>query len=476
MCTYVATRIFPRKYLTAFALLAFLVSPLYVHVCEAFTDLTTAIVDVAKNNIPAVVHIEVTERREVPNPLLPFESNPLFRQFFGSRSLPKKFKQEIKGLGSGIIMDNQGHILTNYHVAGEATKLEVILADGRRYTGTLVGGDPKTDIAVVRIHATGKLSFALFGDSDKLEVGQWVVAIGAPRGLTESVSQGIISAKHRRGITEPTSYEDFLQTDAAINPGNSGGPLLNLKGEVIGVNASIVTESGGFEGIGFAIPSNIALHIGKILISHGKVVRGWLGVSVGDLIPEKAKSVGLPETTKGALVAEVPKGGPADRAGLRKDDIIVGYEGKQIRNSGEVRNMVADTAPGQEVKVTILRSGKRMEIPVRIGNLEESSKVLEIVVKERLGAEVKELTSEQSQTYGLQPGQGVAVSWVDPKGPLGRAGFEVGDLILEINGQKIAGIGSIVEMADRMKPGKQISILGLDHNSRSTGFVQVTTR
>jgi len=225
---------------------------------EKSVDLSTAIIQVAKQNLPAVVYVEVTESREVANPMLPFESDPFFRRFFGVPKMPKKFKQEMKGLGSGMILDAEGHILTNFHVAGGATKLEVVLADGSKYPAKLVGGDSKTDLAVIQISAKERLPHITFGDSDKVEVGEWVVAIGAPRALEKSVTQGIISAKHRRGVTDPTSYQDFLQTDAPINPGNSGGPLLNLYGEVIGVNAAIATQSGGFEGIGFTIPSNMA--------------------------------------------------------------------------------------------------------------------------------------------------------------------------------------------------------------------------
>jgi serine protease Do len=217
-------------------------------------DLTVAIEQVAKQTIPAVAHIEVTERQEVANPFLPFESDPLFRRFFNMPPMPKKFKRELRGLGTGMLMDAQGHILTNHHVAGGATKLEVLLANGSRYTARLVGTDPKTDLAVIKIDAREALPFVTFGDSDKMEVGQWVVAIGHPRGLDQTVTQGIISAKHRRGITDPSSYQDFLQTDAAINPGNSGGPLLNLQGEVIGVNAVIASQSGGLRGLASPSP------------------------------------------------------------------------------------------------------------------------------------------------------------------------------------------------------------------------------
>lgn len=303
-------------------------------------DLSTAIIQVAKKNIPAVVHIEVTERREVANPMLPFESDPFFRRFFNIPKMPKKFKREVKGLGSGMIMDPKGYILTNHHVVGGATKIEVVLSDGRRFPAKLVGTDPKTDLAVIQISARDPLPHVVFGDSDKVEVGEWVVAIGHPRGLDQTVTHGIISAKHRRGITDPNSYQDFMQTDASINPGNSGGPLLNLKGEVIGVNAVIVSESGGFEGIGFTIPSDIALHTAKALIAHGKVERGWLGVSIKDLTPDEAKVLRL-EGEKGALIAEVVKGGPAEKGGLRKNDLVLMFNGKKTPDASALRNEAA---------------------------------------------------------------------------------------------------------------------------------------
>jgi serine protease Do len=438
-------------------------------------DLSTAIINVAKQTIPAVVYIEVTESKEVANPLLPFESDPFFRRFFGVPKMPKKFKQEIKGLGSGMIIDLQGHILTNYHVAGGATKIEVGLADGSKYPARLVGGDAKTDLAVIQISTKETLPSVTFGDSDKVEVGEWVVAIGAPRALEKSVTQGIISAKHRRGITDPTSYQDFLQTDAAINPGNSGGPLLNLYGQVIGVNAAIATESGGFEGIGFTIPSNMALHVAKQLIEHGKVERGWLGISIQDLTPELAKSVHA-ETAKGALVADVVKGGPAERGGLKKDDVVIAYQGKEISDSGMFRNEVANTPIGSEVKVTILRDGKKVELTIKVGSLEESTKILAAYVKERLGAEVRAITPKEAEKYGLNAGQGVEISQLEAKGPLRNAGFEVGDMILEVNNQPIKGVDNFVQLASVLKPGQKITLLALDHRSGNMGNVQVGVR
>jgi serine protease Do len=433
-------------------------------------DLSTVITQVARQNLPAVVHIEVTESREVANPFVPFENDPFFRRFFGNPKMPPKFKQELKGLGSGMIIDTQGHILTNHHVAGGATKIEVVLANGNKYPGKLVGSDPKTDLAVVKIAAREPLPHIKFGDSDQIEVGEWVVAIGAPRGLDKTVTQGIISAKHRTAITDPNSYQDFLQTDAAINPGNSGGPLLNLYGEVIGVNAAIATESGGFEGIGFTIPSNMAVYVVKQLIAHGKVERGWLGVTIRDLTPELAKTLHS-ETAKGALIVDVVKGGPAERGGMKKDDIVVAYQGKEISGSNPFRNEVAETSIGQEVKIMVLRSGKKEELMVKIGSLEEATKILAASVKERLGAEVRLPTSKEVEKYGLSPNEGVVITWVDPKGSLGRAGFEVGDMILAINGRAIESMETFVALVSSLKPKEKITVFALDHRSGNTGNI-----
>ena len=438
-------------------------------------DLSTAIIRVAKQNIPIVAHIEVTESQEVANPFLPFANDPRFRRFFNAPQMPKKFKREMKGLGTGIIIDAHGHILTNHHVAGGASKIEVLLSDGQRYPAKLIGTDPKTDLAVIRIAAKGALPYATFGDSDKVEVGEWVVAIGHPRGLDQTVTQGIISAKHRAGISDPGSYQDFLQTDAAINPGNSGGPLLNLGGEVIGVNAVIVSQSGGFEGIGFTIPSNMALYVSKALIAHGKVERGWMGISIQELTPELAKAAGA-ETLRGALIAAVVKGGPAEKAGLRKNDVVIAYGGKEVRDSSALRNQVAATPIGQEVKVTVSRSGKREEFVVRFENLESSTKLLAGGVKERLGVEVRAVSLDEVKKYGLDDKQGVAVVRVDPKGPLGEAGFEVGDIILGIDNQPIEGLESFINMASALQPKQKVTLLAIDHRTGNPGNAEIVVR
>ena len=371
-----------------------------------------------------------------------------------------------------MIIDGEGHILTNFHVAGSATKMEVTLADGSKYPATLVGGDERTDLAVIHITAHHALPFVTFGDSDRSEVGEWVVAIGAPRALEKSVTQGIISGKHRTGISDPHAYEDFLQTDAPINPGNSGGPLLNLYGQVIGINAAIATESGGFEGIGFTVPSRMAVYVANALMTHGKVERGWLGVSIGNLTPEAAK---VAHVEHGALVVDVVKGSPADKAGLKKQDVIVAYEGKEVPDSATLRNEVAQTGIGQKVSLSIIREGKKEQVAVVIGSLAESTKVLAAEVKERLGAEVRAPSEKEIDHYGLNAHQGVVITWLDPKGPLAEAGFEVDDMILSIDGQDVEGVDSFTDIAAALTPGKRITVGALDHRTGNTGdiFVKV---
>jgi serine protease Do len=306
-----------------------------------------------------------------------------------------------------------------------------------------------------------------------VEVGQWVVAIGQPEGLNESVTQGIISAKHRTGVSSPESYQDFLQTDAAINPGNSGGPLLSLQGEVIGVNSAIISESGGFMGIGFAIPSTMAVHIAKALIANGKVVRGWLGVSIQDLNTELAKKFGL-STARGALVADVMKNGPADKAGMKQGDVILAYQGKEIPNSSMLRNEVANTPVGQEAKVTVWRNDKKIDLTVTIGNLEDATKILMSGVKEKLGVEVESLTAQEAEKLGMQTAQGVVLTEVDPNGPLGKAGFEKGDIILQIDGRPVVNADSFAAMVNSLSAHQKIVLLAVDPKKGQAGYVHAT--
>jgi serine protease Do len=439
-------------------------------------NLTTAVEWVAQHTIPAVVHVEIKETKEVANPMLPFEQSPFFRHFFHlPKKMPKKFKRELFGLGTGMIMDIKGHILTNNHVVAGADKIEVVLANGNSYQASVVGTDPMTDLAVIKISAEGDLPCVTFGDSDQVQVGQWVVAIGQPRGLSETVTQGIISAKHRRGITNPSSYEDFLQTDAAINPGNSGGPLLTLQGEVIGVNAAIISKSGGFEGIGFAIPSNMAVHVAGQLIQHGKVIRGWIGLVLQELTPDLAKSFGL-KTPQGARVADVLQGAPADKAGIERGDIILTFDGKDVSDAATLRDQVANTAVGKEVPLTVLRKGEKKELTVKVASMDEAAKLMASALRDRLGADFRPVTKGEAEKYHLPAQIGVAVTDVETNGPLGKVGFVDGDLILEVEGKPVEGVEGFVAMIEMVKPHQQIKLLALDHKTGRTGYVQVTVQ
>jgi serine protease Do len=305
-----------------------------------------------------------------------------------------------------------------------------------------------------------------------MKVGNWVVAIGAPQGLDQTVTQGIISAKHRRGILDPTSYQDYLQTDAAINPGNSGGPLLNLNGKVIGVNAAIVSESGGFEGIGFAIPSNMAVHIANALIKNGKVERGWLGVSIRDLTPDLQKSMGL-SVSKGALIVKVVKDGPADKAGLQKNDVVTAYQGKEIPDASSLQNQVADTSIGSEITLTVNREGTSRNYKVKIGDLQDAVKKLAASLNKRLGVVVRSVTKKEAQKYGLQRLKGVAIKSLQTDGLLGKAGFEVDDIILAINGQPVSDVQGFVNIIESLKPHHWVQFLVVDHRTGQTGYIRV---
>ena len=441
-------------------------------------DFREAVVKVAKANIPAVVHIEVSQRQEIQNPfsrLSPFEGDPLFRRFFDIPRAPRSFKRELRGIGTGMIIKDDGYILTNNHVVAGATEIQVILSDERQFTARVVGTDPKTDMAVIKVNPSGKLPYVTFGDSDKVQVGEWVVAIGHPRGLDQTVTQGIISAKHRQGITDPSTYQDYLQTDAAINPGNSGGPLLNLDGQVIGVNSIIASQSGGFEGIGFAVPSNMALHISGELMKKGTVERGWLGVTLQDVPYEKMKPLKL-ATPKGALVVDVVKGGPASAAGIKPGDVIVSIDGRTVDDSGALRNAVAGAAIGNEVRLGIMRDGKSITVPVKVGNPQEAGKVLAAALRDKLGVDVRPLNSREESRYGLEPGLGVVIARLDPKGPLAAAGFEANDVLLQVDDQPIQGVDGLTGIASALKTGQDISVAVADHRTGRVGAIQIKVR
>jgi serine protease Do len=435
-------------------------------------DLTTAIAEVAQKAMPAVVHIEVTQRVQVPSPVFPFEGDSFFRFFFGSPSKPRFDRREVRGIGTDMIIDAEGHIVTNNHVVGGATKIHVKMASGEEFEARVVGADPKTDLAVIKVQPPKNLPVLKFGDSDKLRVGEWVVAIGNPRGLEQTVTAGIISAKHRAGILDPSSYQDFIQTDAAINPGNSGGPLLNLWGEVIGVNAAIVSESGGFEGIGFAIPSNMATAVAEALIKTGKVTRGWLGMSLQEVTPSLVRSLNL-KSSKGALVAEVTKGGPADKAGIRQGDVIVDLDGGAVENANELCNRLAATRVGKRVEVVLLRKGERITVQPVVEAHVPSPRLSALEMESRLGMEVKEISILEARKRRLNSREGVLVARVDPQGPAARAGLEVGDIVYQINQQTLRGLKDYHRIVEQLHPGEEALLLVRDWRTGETGYLTV---
>jgi Do/DeqQ family serine protease len=404
-----------------------------------------AFVEVAKKVQPAVVNI-TTEKTITMSPWdrygedffkgSPFED--FFRGFgFSPREKGKEYKQKQRSGGSGVIVDKEGYVLTNNHVVEETDKVKVRLNDGREFIATVKGQDSRTDLAVLHIKAKD-LPVADLGDSDQLEVGEWAIAIGSPFGLEHTVTVGVISAKGRSGLGTGT-YEDFIQTDASINPGNSGGPLINIDGEVVGINAMIIQPG---TGIGFAIPINMAKQILSELIIQGKVVRPWLGVSVQDLTPEMAEQFQVKEK-EGVIVAQVHQGTGAERAGLTSGDIIKSVDEKAIKNINELVKEIQKKNVGQKIKLSIIRDGKGMTIEVTTTAMPDKPDTLkEKEVEEKLGARVQELTPQIATRYRIsnEIKHGVVVISIEAGSPADDIGLQEGDVILEINRNKIETI------------------------------------
>ncbi len=392
----------------------------------------------------AVVHIEVEimqqgQRFGNQNP----SNNELFDRFSPQRpdspDMPRRFRQE--GMGSGSILDKNGYILTNNHVVGSADKILVMLSDGRQMEAKLIGTDPPSDLAVIKIDGV-ELPVLPFGDSDLMDVGESVIAIGNPFGLSRTVTLGIISAKGRTNIGI-TDYEDFIQTDAAINPGNSGGPLINLRGEIIGVNTAIFTRSGSYQGVGFAVPINMARQIMEDLISKGSVSRGWLGVGIQDVDGRLAKAFGL-ESTNGSLITMVFKNTPAGKAGIQKGDVVIAFNGRTIRNSAQFRNMVAVARANTIVEIEIFRDGKTETIKVKLEERPKNPLMTQTQPEEDsfLGITVEDLTQKTAEQYGYEPGTGALITKIEPQSPADKANLEVGTLIVEVDRHPITNLDS----------------------------------
>jgi len=411
-------------------------------------------VELAKQLKPAVVNIssKQVEGKAAPSrsPFGGEENDPFqefFDRFFGGRGRPRR---QRPSLGSGFIINSTGYIVTNNHVVEGASEIKVTLATQEELDAKVVGRDSKTDVALIKVNSSKPLPTVPFGNSDALEVGEWVLAIGNPFGLGHTVTSGIVSAKGRTIGAGP--YDDFIQTDASINPGNSGGPLFNMRGEVIGINTAMV--SGG-QGIGFATPSNLAKEVLLQLHEKGSVTRGWLGVAIQHISPDLLKAFNLTDT-HGALVADVMSDGPAAKAGLQRGDVIVGFNGHTVQESTELPRMVAAMAPGTKVSVDILRSGKKLTIPVTLGTLAEekeaSAKLQTPDVEESLGLRVEAITPELVRSLRLDNSKGVVVSQVVPDSPAAEAGIRRGDVVREVNRQPVTDMESYTEATSRLTP------------------------
>ena len=401
-----------------------------------------AFVEVAKKAQPSVVNV-TTEKTITVKPWerygedffkgSPFED--FFKGFgFSPREKGKEYRHKQRSGGSGVIVDKEGYILTNNHVVDGADKVKIRLNDGREFTAIVKGQDSRTDLAVLHIKAKD-LPVATLGDSDKLEVGEWAIAIGSPFGLEHTVTVGVISAKGRTGLGTGT-YEDFIQTDASINPGNSGGPLINIDGEVVGINAMIIQPG---TGIGFAIPINMAKQILTDLIKQGKVVRPWLGISVQDLTPEMAEQFQVKEK-EGVIVAQIHQGTGAEKAGLASGDIIKSVDDKAIKNTNELIKEIQKKKVGQKVKLNVVRDGKPTTIEITLTAMPDKPEALkEKESEEKLGARVQELTPQLSARYRISSEikRGVVVISVGEGSPADELGLQEGDVILEINRKKI---------------------------------------
>jgi len=433
---------------------------------SAFPSQEKGFVEVVKRAKPAVVHVRVEKSVESGGMSDPqyeeFFNNPFFERFFGPQfrqfqGPQRRYKQQ--GQGSGFIISNDGYILTNNHVVDGADTISVILSDNRKFTAELIGADPQTDVALIKIKDSGRLPTLPLGDSDALEVGEWVIAIGNPFGLSQTVTAGVVSATGRSsvGINE---YEDFIQTDAAINPGNSGGPLINSKGEVVGINSALYSRTGGYMGIGFAIPINMVKEVETQLKSAGKVTRGWLGVVIQNLDEDLARSFGL-ESAKGILVSDVQPGSPAANAGIEQGDVIVKLNGIVLHDVADLRNRVAALKPDSDASIELIRNGKTIPVEVNIGQrpndlTQISEQEPADSTMEQFGLTLQNLTPEVAERLGYDAKTGVVVSEVEPGSPAFSAGMRAGQLIEEANKKPVRNLREFDQAAGSSKDSKRL--------------------
>jgi serine protease Do len=432
--------------------------------------------ELAEQVRPGVVNIQVTKKvknvgfnmRRLPRQ--PFGEEDPFEDFFGpfSEGNPRREYQQ-QGVGSGFVMNADGLILTNNHVIQDADRIKVRLSTGKEYAAKVVGRDPKTDMALLKIEGASGLHPLQLGNSDDLKVGSWVLALGSPFGLEQTVTAGIVSAKGR--VIGSGPYDNFIQTDASINPGNSGGPLINMKGEVVGINTAIIMEG---KGIGFAIPINMAKEIAPQLQEKGHVTRGWLGVGIQEVTPELAKSFGLKEG-KGALVSQVFPGAPAEKAGIEQGDVILEFDGKQISDSKDLPRMVASSPVGKTVSLKIWRQGKVTEQKVKLGEMEEKAESSQTRLSQKsMGLMVQNLTPDMAKELGLKKGSGVVVTGVEPGSPAAEAGIQTGDVIREVNRKPVKDVDDFIQTIE--KTSREGNVLVLIQRGQSSLFAALTRR
>ncbi len=455
---------------TIFMLSVAIISPAQAQAPAVLKELGSAFVQVAEKVTPTVVNISST-KKQGPETMKeggePFSKNHPFREFFGDEFF-KRFKKEFQprgfqqhGLGSGLIVSPDGLILTNAHVVKDADEIKVTLGDKRSFTAKVIGADPESDVAVVKIDAKG-LPTIKFADSDKLRVGEIVIAVGNPFGFNQTVTSGIVSAKGRTNVGI-IDYEDFIQTDAAINPGNSGGPLVNIEGEVVGITTAIASRSGGYQGIGFAIPSNSAKLIMDDLVKTGKVRRGLLGVNIQDVTDSLAKSFGR-TGSGGALVSQVIEGGPADKAGIKAGDIILKFNGEPVTGAAQLKNLVGKEKPGSTAKLTVFRNKETLDVTAHItertkeaiASVSPSSSTTPESSNE-LGIEINNVSTSLSERLGLKNG-GVEVKDMTPDGYGARMGLKAGDVILEVDGQNVSDVSVFNKAVAKAKENKLIRL------------------
>ncbi len=416
-------------------------------------------------NIRTVKNVKVRSGGRLVNPYMgndPF--GDLFGQFFGQQAPQQPRKQQ--GMGTGFIISSDGYILTNNHVVNGADEIMVKLSDGREIKAELKGTDDKLDVALLKIIDKSPLPFAELGDSDRVEVGEWVMAIGNPFGLAHTVTAGIVSAKGR--VIGSGPYDDYIQTDASINPGNSGGPLFNGSGKVIGINTAIIANG---QGIGFAIPINMAKSVADQLKSTGKVVRGYIGVNFDKLSPNLAKSLGL-KSEKGVIITNVEKDSPADKAGMKVEDVIVEFDGKPVNAQTDLPKVVAAAPVGKDVKVALFRKGKKVVLTVKVGR-QGLSAVSATPATAGIGISIRELSPDVARQLGLKETKGVVVSEVKPGSPAEDAGMVKGDLIIEFNGKQVDSIEGFSELAAKVNKGDVVRLL-LRRPDGTFGYVAIT--